>query len=462
MIQLFADDTRILRSLDYDDDTWEDFFSTGWDEFSCELPKELVENIYKALGGKLSTLQHNPYSIPKLPSGINYKACILVKTLEILSACPEDRKNLDCHVELEKWSASENSKLQDRFKSKTLKAVERKLEKLSVAKQKELKALKSEEVYNQFILDGGGLNRLYTNNYREDELEEQEMRKSMLSRNEGTNSIAIRMREFLKCNMLKCANDENKFHAIIRKMLIDDFNGKESQKTLQYKVQFKSFEEMDEYFKEFDVYKDCPDFYYFASELYRELKQSSSLASLKSFQETLTTIFRVIREEFLDEVKLSEAYDLMDREQRTYTHLNIFPIKVQSLQDLVKADRLEVCKWFYKWKGPPHSTAKMSNYGVKLYFAYPYIKPMIENKINTIRIKYEDSQRRHRNKIVKDYREEIEPTVKDLITKRGRVHYKIFGEEAYDERIVRDLQEEILGKIDIEDRVEKLLEALLS
>merc|ERR1719220_2892560 len=95
-------------------------------ESTLELSESLVEKIYKDLGKKLSALQMNPFSVPRLPSGINYKACILVKTLDVLSSCSEERKALICHDELQCRTFSENSKLQNRFESKAIKTIERK------------------------------------------------------------------------------------------------------------------------------------------------------------------------------------------------------------------------------------------------------------------------------------------------------------------------------------------------
>merc|ERR1712203_1306798 len=79
----------------------------------------------------MGALQHNPFSVPKLPSGVNYKACLLVKTLEVLSSCSEERKSLRCHDELQSWTVSKNVKLEDRFKDKAIKEIEHRIDKFT-------------------------------------------------------------------------------------------------------------------------------------------------------------------------------------------------------------------------------------------------------------------------------------------------------------------------------------------
>merc|ERR1719220_157707 len=140
MIQIFAGQKRILpaysseqlmkfskNSVEIDD--WKSFSSTSCDEFSCPTPTGLIKNVYKSIKKKLNALQHNHFSIPKLPSGMNYKVSIIRETLAVV-----ERNNpttlpvlQDDHEELHDWLKAENEKFKKRFENKLFKVVQRKV-----------------------------------------------------------------------------------------------------------------------------------------------------------------------------------------------------------------------------------------------------------------------------------------------------------------------------------------------
>ena len=98
----------------------------------------------------------------------------------------------------------------------------------------------------------------------------------------------------------------------------------------------------------------------------------------------------------------------------------------------------------------------MTEIGTNIYFAFPYIGPMIEEVIKKCPKEFHEKRKKESKAIIKSYAEKLQSTVRDTVLKRGRVQFKIFGQDTYDKEIVDELTEEILKRTDIEGQVAEL------
>merc|ERR1719220_1962366 len=142
---------------------------------------------------------------------------------------------------------------------------------------------------------------------------------------------------------------------------------------------------MDAYFKGFGLYEICPDFYFYASELYRKHGNKTEICkkdAFNCFQRTLFTIFKIICRDFMGYVPLSQVKNLMTIEKDRHVY-KVFPKEVKTLEQVLQADRLTFCKWFYnsEYNKSPDSTSNMTEIGTRIYFAYPYIRQMVDEVI---------------------------------------------------------------------------------